>query len=422
MALDCDAGTLACYKNNTLITTVTITGGVTAPMFPIVWFRDASGAGSVNFGQRAFAYTAPSGFQALVTTNLPNPTIGATSTTQANKYFDINLYTGTGSTQSITNSGSMQPDLIWGKQRNGTSSNVLTDAVRGTNSQLSSNSTNAQQTDSDCVTAFNSNGFTVGASTGFNMNQSGSTLVAWQWNAGGSTVTNTSGTISAQVRANTTSGFSIVTYTGTGSNATVGHGLGVAPQMVIVKTRSASGESWGIYHVGLTSAANAIYLNLTQAQESAATQWNSTAPTSSVFSVGTAARVNGSGATFVAYCFAPVAGYSAFGSFTGNGNADGPFVYLGFRPAFVMAKLSSATGDWNIVDDNRQTYNDASGNPVLRANLSSAEEDVNTMQGQMDLLSNGFKLRSNNSSLNLNGGTIIYAAFAEFPFRYSLAR
>jgi len=415
LALDMDVGSITFYKNN-VSQGVAYNTGISGKTITFAGRGDTTTTESWNFGQRAFAYTAPSGFQALVTTNLPTPTIGATSTTQANKYFDINLYTGTGSTQSITNSGSMQPDLIWGKQRNGTSSNVLTDAVRGTNSQLSSNSTNAQQTDSDCVTAFNSNGFTVGASTGFNMNQSGSTLVAWQWNAGGSNATNTAGTITSTVRANTTSGFSIVTYTGTGSAATVGHGLGVAPSMVIVKNRSTTTD-WLIYHVSL-GATKSIAFD-TAAAITSSTRWNDTAPTSTLVSIGTSAGVNGSGNSMVAYCFASVAGYSAFGSYTGNGSTDGPFVYLGFRPAFLMIKRTDSTGAWVIIDSKRNTYNPE--NLELYPNTSAAEANGGTTYIE-DFVSNGFKIRQTDATWNASSATYIYAAFAEFPFKFSLAR
>jgi hypothetical protein len=333
-------------------------------------------------------------------------------------------YTGNGSTQTITNtvgSTSFQPDFVWIKLRNQAGDyHNLFDSVRGIYKRIFSNDTQAENTNTDTLTAFNSNGFSVG--TNGNVNTNAINIIGWQWKAGTTSVTNTNGSITSTVNAGATQGFSVVTYTGTGSSATVGHGLGVAPSMIICKARGQA-ENWAVYHSSLSNAVNvALFLNLTNAVSSASNAyWNSTAPSSTVFSVNTATTTNAAN-TMVAYCFSAVAGYSAFGSFTGNGSADGPFVYTGFRPAFVMAKLSSATGDWNIVDDMRQTYNDASGNPVLRANTSGTEEDVDTMQGQMDILSNGFKLRSNNSSLNASGGTIIYAAFAKNPFKYALAR
>ena len=328
----------------------------------------------------------------------------------------------TGGTQTITNTVNgvgFQPDFVWMKLRSGVQDHFLIDSVRGSSNYVSSNTTAAEVTGATAfLTSFNSNGWSLG-SGGYG---NGVTVVGWNWKAGGTAVSNTAGSITSSVSANTTAGFSVVTYTGTGVAATIGHGLGVAPSMMITKNRTSGAQAWHCYHASLGNSA-VIFLNTTAAQSTgSADWWNNTTPTSSVFSVGTGGATNGNTQAIVAYCFAAVAGYSAFGSFTGNGSADGPFVYTGFRPAFVMAKLSSATGDWNMVDDMRQTYNDASGNPVLRANLSSAEEDVDTMQGQMDILSNGFKLRSNNSSLNASGGTIIYAAFAKSPFKYANAR
>jgi hypothetical protein len=430
VALDLDNGKIWFSKNGTFQDSGDPAAGTNAAYSSISGTKqpavgDVGGAASIdvafNFGQRAFAYTAPSGFKALVTTNLPTPTIGATSTTQANDYFNTVLYTGTGSSLGVTGVG-FQPDWVWIKERNAAADHGLYDAVRGVQKQLESNVAAAETTETTGLTAFGTDGFTVGALA--QLNTSADTYVAWNWNAGGSNATNTSGNITSTVRANTTSGFSIVTYTGNGSaNQTVGHGLGVAPVFGILKDRdsNSNNDQWQIFH----TAAGDQYGYFTTVAFTGTAEFYPTSGSSTTVTIARgspAATTNESGDNYVMYLFTPVAGYSAFGSFTGNGNADGPFVFLGFRPAFVMAKLSSATGDWNIVDDNRQTYNDASGNPVLRANLSNAEEDVDTMQGQMDLLSNGFKLRSNNSSLNLNNGTIIYAAFAENPFKYSLAR
>ena len=327
-------------------------------------------------------------------------------------------YTGTGATQTINNSAngvSFQPDLVWVKGRSGATDHAWYDAVRGVQKQLESNTATAETTETTGLTAFGSTGFTVGALA--QMNTSAATYVGWQWNAGGSTVTNTSGSISAQVRANTTAGFSVVTYTGTQVAATVGHGLGVAPRMIIVKARSNGTFNWTTWH-GTFTANGYIYLDGTNAVGSSSGPWNGTLPTSSVFSLGADLGTNKSGDTYVAYVFAPVAGYSAFGSYTGNGSADGPFVYLGFRPRFVMVKRSDAAGyNWEIFDSGRSTYN----LDVQRifANDSSAE-----LTGEaFDMLSNGFKCRlAGNSDSNASGGTYIYMAFAENPFKYSLAR
>ena len=411
VALDLDAGTLVFYKNG--VSQGTAYSSLSGEFFPAI-STISNGIWRMNFGQRAFAYTAPSGFKALVTTNLPTPTIGATSTTQANDYFNAVLYTGNGSTQSITGVG-FQPDWVWLKSRSNATDHELTDAVRGATKSLISNSTAAEATDTNGLTAFNSDGFSLG--TDANYNGSARTFVSWNWNAGGSNATNTSGTITSTVRANTTSGFSIVTYTGTGANATVGHGLGVAPDMVIVKNRtSGTTDVWCVYHSSL-GATQVIILNRTDATTTASTAWNNTAPTSSVFSIGTLADVNRSTNTYVAYCFDAVAGYSAFGSYTGNGSADGPFVYTNFRPEFVMIKNATTAGtSWEMFDNARETSNLM--DLELLANSNAAEGTYT----YGDFVSNGFKLRSTNNGVNQSSATLIYMAFAENPFKYALAR
>ena len=374
---------------------------------------------AINFGQRSFTYTPPTGFKALNTQNLPDATIK-----KGNLFFDATAYAGTGSTQNIVNSGAMQPDLLWIKCRSSISVHDIVDSVRGVNKALSSNTTAAELTGS-FITSLNSNGFTLPANTTSdafytNIGSPANTFVGWQWNAGGSTVTNTDGSISAQVRANPTAGFSVVTYTGTGANATIGHGLGVAPKMVIVKLRSGAGENWNVWHTSLASTTYRMLLNTTGAVDTTSpTIWSSGGinPTSTTFTVGTATGTNGSSSTFVAYCFAAVAGYSAFGSYTGNGSADGPFVYLGFRPRWVMIKRFDSTGYWIVEDSSRNTYNAVQNE--LFANASDAEY----VGGRnVDFLSNGFKLRHTDITQNASGGTYIYAAFAESPFRNSLAR
>ena len=314
---------------------------------------------------------------------------------------------------------SFQPDLVWIKIRSGAGSNVLTDSVRGVNSQLFSNQTAAQETNTDHVTALNSNGFSLGTGTSGtypSTNNNGSTYVAWQWKAGGAAVTNTAGSISSQVSANTTSGFSIVTYTGTGANATVGHGLGVAPKMVIHKIRNGVGN-WPVFHINTDAGANNYYtlLNSTSAKINSGIFYNSI-PSDSVLSIGSLGDINSNGNTYVAYCWAEIAGYSAFGSYTGNGSTDGPFVYLGFRPRFVMIKNTSNVGNWEIQDTSRTPSNVM--NAILEANTSSAEISA----GRLDGLSNGFKLRTASSDLNSSGDNYIYMAFAENPFKNSLAR
>ena len=339
-------------------------------------------------------------------------------------------YTGNGSTQAVSNAVntvSFQPDLVWVKARNASAGNSLYDSIRGVNKLLQSNTTDADNNIPPYgVTAFGSSGFTVGdISTGFYYcngasggAQSGTppNYVGWQWKAGGTAVSNTAGTITSQVSANTTAGFSVVTYTGTGANATVGHGLGVTPGMVIIKSRSI--RNWIVYHSSLTSAAYYLSLNQTIAQSLVTTIFNSTAPTNAVFNIGTDASVNASAETYVAYCWAPVAGYSAFGSYTGNGSADGPFIYTGFRPRYVLIKGSSLISNWNIFDSSRSTYN--ANDTVLFADLSNAESSPATEP--IDFLSNGIKIRNATNAVNSSGNTYIYAFFAENPLRYANAR
>lgn len=409
-AYDQAAGTLALYINNSLIGTITGLS-TTARHVPFVDSYANGESGSINFGQRPFTYTPPSGFKALNTQNLPTPTIAAGNTAMA-----VSTYNGTSASNTISN-GVFQPDLVWIKSRSAATNHEITDAVRGTTKSLVSNSTAAEATDTNGLTAFTSTGFTVGSDSNYNNGTGPATYVAWQWKGANGTVSNTSGSITSTVSANTTAGFSVVTYTGTGTNATVGHGLGVAPNMIIVKARNASGQSWVVYNSNFaTPGTGYLYLDSTQAVTTAATLWNSTAATSTVFSVGTNAQTNGNGTTYVAYCFAVVAGYSAFGSYTGNGSADGPFVFTGFRPRWLMIKRTDSTGFWYMTDSARDTYNPES--LWLVANGSNAE----TSFTQEDFLSNGFKLRNTNADWNASGGTYIYAAFAENPFKYALAR
>ena len=373
--------------------------------------------GWINCGQRPFSYTPPTGFVALNTYNLPTPTI-----LQGNKYMDATLYTGNGSTQVIVNQGQFQPDLVWDKARSNTdtNSNMLVNSSTGRSKSLSSNQTSTEGTSSagyDLV-SFNSNGFTVGPASQGDFNTSGWTFVGWQWKAnGGTTSSNTNGSITSTVQVNTTAGFSIVTYTGTGANATVGHGLGVAPKMIITRYRGI--ESWSVYHTSL-GGTKTLYLDLTNAANTTSLAWNNTDPTSTVFSVGSAGTTNTSGGSgMLAYCWAEIAGFSKFGSYTGNGNSNGPFVYTGFRPKFVLIKCSTSGGTyfaWYILDSSRNVYNET--NNILEPNSSAAESTI----AKLDLLSNGFKLRDATDSLNGSGGTYIFAAFAENPFKNSNAR
>jgi hypothetical protein len=405
VAADVDGGTITFYKNGTSQGAITYASG---GLFPAVRSNSAPDAFTFNFGQRAFAYTAPSGFKALCTQNLPTPTIGATSATQASQFFTPVTYTGTAATNSIT--VGFQPDFVWIKSRPQARSHRLQDSVRGAGLRLSSDLTAAEATDASSLTAFTSNGFTLG--TNINYNESAETYVAWNWKANGSGSSNTSGSITSTVSANTTAGFSVVTWTSTGSAATIGHGLGVAPSMIITKTRNVT-DDWYTYFVTLGNA-QLIKLN-SSAAAGATTAWNSTSPTSTVFS--TSAGFASNGTTQVAYCFAEVAGYSKFGSYVGDGQAVGAFVYTGFRPAYVMIKRADNIGSWCVYDASRSAFN-VVGNQ-LYANLANAED---AGQNAIDFLSNGFKIRTNDGALNGNGANEIYLAFASNPFKYSLAR
>jgi len=339
------------------------------------------------------------------------------------------LYTGNGSTQTISNAVngvSMQPDFVWVKSRQYTTvGHSLFDALRpiGVNTSLPrlvSNSTDAE-TNNGGLTAFVSNGFSLNNDAYINSTSTGGNMVAWQWNAGGSTVTNTSGTISAQVRANPTAGFSVVTYTGNGSsNQTVGHGLGVTPSMVICKRRDSTSD-WPVAHRSYAADGYTL-LNSTIAATTTGLPWGTGTRTSTTFMVNTGSiNMNASTATYVAYCFAAVAGYSAFGSYTGNGSADGPFVYLGFRPKYLLIKSSVvAGGTWVVFDSARSTYN-VTGEK-LAPNTGDLENSGATgIAGGVDFLSNGFKIRLSWGDINTSN-TLIYAAFAEVPFRYANAR
>jgi hypothetical protein len=305
---------------------------------------------------------------------------------------------------------------VWDKSRNNAGlTHVWTDAVRGVNAQIFSPLTVAEEARTDRIQSFNSNGFTVGTYT--DVNQLSQTFVGWQWKGGNGTVSNTSGTITSTVSANPTAGFSIVTYTGNGSaGATIGHGLGVAPNLIIVKSRP-NVTNWPTYNSNV-GAGSYLQLNTTIAATADSTIWNSTSPTSSVFTVGVSGGVNLNAATYVAYCFAAISGYSAFGSYTGNGLVDGTFIYVGFRPRWVLLKRTDLTSAWNLFDTSLNPYNLSTQSLV--PNTSAAENTGTTLV--IDILSNGFKMKNIDAALNASGGTYIYAAFAENPFKYSRAR
>jgi hypothetical protein len=341
---------------------------------------------------------------------MSTPTIPA-----GNLFMNATLYTGNSSTQTITNGvagQSFQPDMVWTKARANAYSPNLYDSVRGVNQNLQPNSTGADFFNAGSLTAFNTNGFTLGANDNGNASSSS---VAWQWKAGGTAVSNTSGSITSQVSANTTSGFSVVTYTGTTTaGQTVGHGLGVAPSFIIAKSRTGGTLNWVVYS-SVLGKDQLLQLNNTASVATVTSYWGTSTPNSTVFGVGQGTYDNNNG-NMVAYCWAPIAGYSQFGSYTGNNSTDGPFVYTGFRPRFVMTKCSSATTDWTIHDTSRNTYNVADAS--LYSNTSGAEATLEPI----DILSNGFKIRSTAGNVNASGQTYIYAAFAEVPFKFANGR
>ena len=329
-----------------------------------------------------------------------------TTINKPSDYFNTKLYSASGSGQSITGVG-FQPDWTWIKARSDGGGHALYDSVRGTTKRLASHNNNAEGTVSGGVTAFDADGFTVGNDGDVN---SASSIASWNWLAGGTASSNTDGSITSNVSASTTSGFSIVSYSGNGTGgATVGHGLGSALGLIILKCRDTAGTSWQMFHKSL-GATKSINLEDTAAAATSTAYWNDTAPTSSVFSLGTGGDFNNGSRTYVAYCFAEKQGFSKFGSYIGNGSADGTFVYTGFKPAFIMVK-STGTESWYTYDNKRTTSGGNEVDKYLLPNQNIAEGTF----GAWDFLSNGFKARQNWSGNNSSGVTYIYMAFAEQP-------
>jgi hypothetical protein len=398
VAVNSDSGSITFYKNNVSQGAISYSLA-NKTMFP--WFADGSSARNtsfvVNFGQRPFAYTAPSGFKALCTQNLPQPTIQKPS-----RYMDALAYTGTGASNSISSLG-FSPDLVWIKNRGTTTSHAIYDTTRGAQSQLSSDTTGDQVTSSSGLTSFDANGFTIGTSTLVNTN--GTQYVAWGWDE--------------SVQA----GMDIVSYTGNGANRTISHNLGVVPKMIIVKARTTAGadQGWPVYHSSLANT-EYILIESTAAKATGADYWNSTSPTSSAFSLGTNAAVNLNNDTYIAYAFSEIDGFSKFGSYVGNNLTDGPFAYCGFRPKYILIKNATSTGaPWLVYDSVRSSYNVQEAE--IRPNTNQSENGF-TLVGSLDFLSNGFKIREDNNTswLNTPSATFIFAAFAESPFKYARAR
>jgi len=408
---DADNSQIRFYKNGAQVgTNYSLTN--TGRLIPYVEQASSTGScsGVTNFGQRPFAYTAPSGFKCLADTSLPTPVVAKPSTV-----FDTKLYTGNGSSQNITGLG-FSPDFVWIKARSQPYSNTVFDAIRGATNYLYTDTTGAEATNAQFLTAFNSDGFSLGTNAA--VNQSSTTYVAWTWDAGSSNSTNTQGSITSTVRANASAGFSVVTFsTSSPSNSTAGHGLGVAPSLIIMKSRTAqtSGyENWFVYHSSIPTSY--LLLNSTGAAGGAGSPgWGTISST--VIGVTSSFYTTGN---YVAYCSAPVSGYSSFGSYTGNGNTsgDGPFVFCGFRPRYVLIRNVSRAENWIVHDTARDPYN------VTTAELipnSSGAEGTTT---PFDILSNGFKIRNTsiNNGINASNETHIYCAFAESPFQYARAR
>ena len=367
----------------------------------------AAGAVIYNFGQRDFAYTPPTGFKALNTRNLNAPDIA-----DGSEYFNTVLYSGNSSTQTISGVG-FQPDLIFVKARSTAQGPSWYNAISGFNKILmSTTSTNGDTTDTGGLNGVTSDGFTLDGNNAAigGTNGSGQTYVAWNWLAANGTSSNTDGSITSTVSANPSAGFSIVSYTGNDTaGATVGHGLGVATSFMIFKDRDTS-INWRIWHKAL---GNDGFLQFDTYDFARSGTWNYTLPSATVFTLGTDTPVNANTKKFIAYCFAEVEGYSKFGSYVGNGSTDGPFVYCGFRPAFFMVKRTDAAGSsWIIHDTARDTYNKS--NKILQPNQSTAEVTNNSLY-DVDIISNGIKLRNNSAAWNVSSATYIFAAFAEHP-------
>ena len=335
-----------------------------------------------------------------------------TTINKSSLHMNTKLYTGNGGTQAVTGVG-FQPDWVWTKCRNDSHNHNIFDAVRGITKRIHSDTTASETTNAESLKSFDSDGFTMGTQT--NVNQNSATYVSWNWKANGTGSANTDGGINSTVSVNNTAGFSIVKYgTGTGSATTVGHGMNTTPNFIIVKPLGTIDTgSWIVGGDNIDNTwNNLLELNTTAAKANSAS-FNDTAPTSSVFSVGNN-NTNRSGENYIAYCFAEKTGYSKFGSYTGNGNADGPFVYTGFKPAFVICKKSSSTGDWELYDNKRNGFNGTTtngGNVRVYPNANDAEGGT----GRLSLLSNSFKITNSSGNLNGSGNSFIYMAFAEAP-------
>jgi hypothetical protein len=435
VALDLDSGqnTVTFYKNGSSQGAINIDNalyvfcnsngqGSSTVTYVSNFGQDGTFAGEITAGGNSdgngvgdFKYSVPSGYLALCTANLPDPTIGPTASTIATDNFNSLTYTGDdGSSRAVTGVG-FSPDWVWIKNRDVAEVHALYDTVRGATYYLSSNNSDTTQDRGIYgLRSFDSDGFTLGA--GGEVNDANEKYVAWNWKAGGSASSNSDGDITSSVSANTAAGFSIATFTKGSGNQTVGHGLSVAPDFLAVKRTNGSG-SWFVYHSANTANPETDYLRLNELDGTTDndTVWNDTAPTSTVFTVGTAFN---SGEELLCYALHSVEGYSKFGGYTGNGSADGPFVFTGHRVAWVMLKRGNTLGHWQMYDEAR--HPDNVNNDVLYANL--ADDETSASSYGVDFLSNGFKVRTTGGDINASGSPFIYLAFAEAPFKFSNAR
>jgi hypothetical protein len=381
-----------------------------------------------NFGQFPWRYDPPSGFVALSTDNLSEPAISNVAAEKPEDYFNTVLYDGNATDgNSITGVG-FQPDLIWTKTRDSSNEHFVMDSVRGTGFGFEITSTYGDITGNQFLASFDSDGFTL--NSGARANRTGENHAAWCWKAGGTAVSNNAGSIASQVSANTDSGFSIVSYTGDDNvSATIGHGIGATPKVVIVKCRSTAGTYWTTYHAEISSGTNGfLELNSSAGQQNGAFFGATQTFNSNVFSVGmpgTASNsTNVSGRTYIAYCWAEVEGFSKFGTYTANNDNNGPFVYIGFRPALIIIKETGGSGAWNILDAKRDPYNATLTGNHLLANAPNAEQTAASRSPtfSVEFLSNGFKLRGSHDEINEGTNKYVYMAFADSPYKYSAAR
>ena len=440
IALDLDGETFEGFVNNVSqgsfnISSRTVGGGVIVPV--VIGYSAGSGTSTfvLNFGQDSsfagqktaqgntdgndngdFYYTPPSGYLGLCTNNLADPSIALPG-----EHYNAITYTGDGATRSLTGVG-FQPDWLVVKRRDANHSWMNYDVVRGFSGgvgyRLAWNNGEVESAVANGLTSFDSDGFSVGSATGVNVNTG--TYVAYNWKAGGTAVSNTDGTITSSVSANTTAGFSIVGWTGTQAVGTVGHGLSAAPELIIAKDRDST-PAWRVGSDYIPTAWEYVcYFSQTPGATDENTAFNDTAPTASLFTLGTGADINPTGDKIIAYCIHSVEGYSKVGSYTGNGNADGTFIYTGFRPAFFLCKNTAQTEGWNLWDSARMPYNKMP--KQFMPDDNRAEYTANTTTFAIDFVSNGVKLRSSYSSLNNNSQNFVYWAFAESPFKTSRAR